>query len=122
MTSVTVELAQWAAGLRPTPDDLALADRSLTDAVAVTLAALDDPVTRLAAGLPDGARWAVAEHALDFDDLHKFQAELADCVRGLDTDPGSWTWKNAAATLRRLILAPPATAPLKSEKDRAWMS
>ncbi len=33
------------------------------DTVAVTLAARDHRVTRLAAGLPDGARWAVAGHA-----------------------------------------------------------
>ena len=30
-------------------------------------------------------------------------AKLADCVAGLDTDPGSWTWDNAAETLRRYL-------------------
>ena len=76
MTSVGVTLAQWAARLDPQPGDLALADRSLRDTVAVALAARDHRVTRLAAGqgvrgvLPDGARWAVAAHVLDFDDLH----------------------------------------------------
>jgi 2-methylcitrate dehydratase PrpD len=30
-------------------------------------------------------------------------AKLAGCVRGLDTDPASWTWDNAAATLRRYL-------------------
>ena len=70
MTSVAETLAEWAADLRPDPADLELADRSLRDTVAVTLAARDDRVTRLAAGLPEGARWAVAGRVLDFDDLH----------------------------------------------------
>ena len=70
MTSVATTLAEWAHGLRPTADDVALADRSLRDTVAVALAASDHRVTQLAAGLPDGARWAVAAHVLDFDDLH----------------------------------------------------
>jgi len=70
MTSVAVTLARWAADLPPSPGDLELAHRSLLDTVAVTLAARDHRVTRLAAGLPEGARWAVAGHVLDFDDLH----------------------------------------------------
>jgi 2-methylcitrate dehydratase PrpD len=70
MTSVALALARWAHDLQPAPEDLALADRSLLDTVAVALAARDSPVTRVAASLPDGARWAVAAHVLDFDDLH----------------------------------------------------
>ena len=70
MSSVASALARWAHDLQPTPEDLALADRSLRDTVAVALAARDNPVTYVAAGLPDGARWAVAGHVLDFDDLH----------------------------------------------------
>ncbi len=70
MTSVAVTLARWAARLEPEPGDLELADRSLLDTVAVALAARDHRVTRLAAGLPEGARWAAAGHVLDFDDLH----------------------------------------------------
>jgi 2-methylcitrate dehydratase PrpD len=70
MTSVAVTLARWAADLQPSQDDLELADRALLDTVAVTLAARDHRVTRLAAQLPMGARWAVAGHVLDFDDLH----------------------------------------------------
>jgi 2-methylcitrate dehydratase PrpD len=70
MTSIASALARWAHDLRPTPEDLALADRSLADTVAVALAARDSPVTRVAASLPEGARWAVAGHVLDFDDLH----------------------------------------------------
>ena len=56
MTALALALADWAHGLEPGQDDLALAGRSLADTVAVTLAARDHPVTRLAAGLPDGAR------------------------------------------------------------------
>jgi len=68
--SAAGDLARWAAGLRPTAADLELADRSLRDTLAVALAAREHPVTALAASLPEGARWAVAAHVLDFDDLH----------------------------------------------------
>jgi 2-methylcitrate dehydratase PrpD len=37
-------------------------------------------------------------------------AKLADCVGGLDTDPASWTWDNAADTLRRLVPGAGTTA------------
>ena len=60
MTSVAVTLARWVADLQPSPGDLELAHRSLLDTVAVALAAREHRVTRLAAGLPEGARWAVA--------------------------------------------------------------
>jgi 2-methylcitrate dehydratase PrpD len=70
MTSVATRLATWAAGIAPSPADVTLADRSLRDTTAVALAARHHRVTRLAAGLPEGARWAVAGHVLDFDDLH----------------------------------------------------
>ena len=50
MTSVAVTLAEWAAGLEPDREDLELAHRSLLDTVAVTLAAREHRVTRLAAG------------------------------------------------------------------------
>jgi 2-methylcitrate dehydratase PrpD len=68
--SLAGRLAQWAHDLQPSPEDSELAERSLLDTVAVALAARDHPVTRLAAMLPEGARWAVAAHVLDFDDLH----------------------------------------------------
>ncbi|MFR9777029.1 MmgE/PrpD family protein [Micromonospora sp. MS34] len=70
MASLAHVLADWAADLAPTPDDLALADRALLDTVAVAVAAREHPVTRLAADLPDSARWSAAAHVLDFDDLH----------------------------------------------------
>jgi 2-methylcitrate dehydratase PrpD len=70
MTSTARVLAEWAHELEPTAADLALADRSLIDTVAVTLAARDHPVTKIAASLSEAGRWATAGHVLDFDDLH----------------------------------------------------
>jgi 2-methylcitrate dehydratase PrpD len=43
----------------------------------------------------------------------QLQAKLADCVRGLDTDPGSWTWANAADALRRWLPSGPRPAEEK---------
>ncbi|MER7011721.1 MmgE/PrpD family protein [Saccharopolyspora sp. NPDC000359] len=70
MASLAEDLADWAVELDPGPDDLALAQRALLDTAAVTLAARDDPLTAIAADLPDAARWAATGHVLDFDDLH----------------------------------------------------
>jgi len=105
MTSVAVTLARWAADLQPSPDDLELAHRSLLDTVAVTLAARDHRVTRLAAGLPDGARWAVAGHVLDFDDLHMPSTThiSAVCVpTALATGGGPRAYLAAAGVMARL--------------------
>lgn len=70
MASTAERLATWAHDLAPTPADHELARRALVDTLAVTLAARDHPMRRLAAGLPDAARWAAVGHVLDFDDLH----------------------------------------------------
>ena len=70
MTSTARLLAQWAYELEPTEADLALAGRSLLDTVAVTLAAREHPVTKVASSLSEAGRWATAGHVLDFDDLH----------------------------------------------------
>ncbi|MDA3630085.1 MmgE/PrpD family protein [Saccharopolyspora sp. WRP15-2] len=70
MASIAEALANWAAELEPSTEDLALAQRSLLDTAAVTLAAREDPLTAIAAELPDAARWAAVGHVLDFDDLH----------------------------------------------------
>jgi len=67
---LAARLAQWAHDLQPGPADRELAAAALRDTIAVALAARDHPVTRLAAGLADGPRWAVGAHVLDFDDLH----------------------------------------------------
>lgn len=64
-------LADWATSLEPTTDDLALADRSLADTVAVAVAARDEPlVARVAPILDRCGLWALAGHLLDYDDLH----------------------------------------------------
>ena len=105
MTSVAVTLARWAERLEPEPGDLELADRSLRDTVAVTLAARDHRVTRLAAGLPDGARWAIAGHVLDFDDLHMPSTThvSAVCVpTALATGGGPRAYLAAAGVMARL--------------------
>jgi 2-methylcitrate dehydratase PrpD len=70
MDSAAEALARWAHELVPDAEDLALAQRSLRDTLAVTLAARDDDLVRISAGLPDAARWAAVGHVLDFDDLH----------------------------------------------------
>ena len=105
MTSVAVTLARWAARLEPEPGEEELADRSLLDTVAVTLAARDHRVTRLAAGLPEGARWAVAGHVLDFDDLHMPSTThvSAVCVpTALATGGGPRAYLAAAGVMARL--------------------
>ncbi len=105
MTSIASALGQWAHELRPTPADLALADRSLLDTVAVTLAAHDHPVAQLAARLPEGARWAATGHVLDFDDLHMPSTThiSAVCVpTSLATGGGARGYLAAAGVMARL--------------------
>ncbi|MEU5974643.1 MmgE/PrpD family protein [Streptomyces sp. NPDC047315] len=69
MAALAETLARWAHSHQPDTDDLALAERSLLDTLAVTLAARVHEVARLAAPLPDAARWAAVGHVLDFDDV-----------------------------------------------------
>lgn len=68
--TTTGALAQWAADLVPSVDDLKLAQTALIDTVAVAVAAHDHPLTHIVAGLPAAARWAAQAHVLDYDDLH----------------------------------------------------
>jgi 2-methylcitrate dehydratase PrpD len=105
MRSVALALARWAVDLEPTPDDLELAERSLLDTVAVTLAGRGHRVARLAADLPAGARWAVAGHVLDFDDLHMpstthVSAVCVPTVLALDGGPRAYL--AAAGVMARL--------------------
>jgi len=105
VTSACAGLARWAAELTPDEADLALADRSLLDTVAVTLAGRQHRVTRLAAGLPEPARWAVAGHVLDFDDLHMPSTThvSAVCVpTALATGGGPRAFLAAAGVMARL--------------------
>ncbi len=105
MTPAAIALAQWAADLEPEPGDLELADRSLLDTVAVALAARHHRVTRLAVCLPEGARWAIAGHVLDFDDLHMPSTThvSAVCVpTALATGGGPRAYLAAAGVMARL--------------------
>jgi len=105
MTALALALADWAHGLQPDQDDLTLASRSLADTVAVTLAARDHPVTALAAALPDGARWAVAGHVLDFDDLHMASTTHVSVVcvpTALATGGGARGYLAAAGVMARI--------------------
>ena len=105
MVSVAVTLAEWAAELEPDREDLELAHRSLLDTVAVTLAARDHRVTRLAEVLPEGARWAVAGHVLDFDDLHMPSTTHVSVVcvpTALATGGGARAYLAAAGVMARL--------------------
>ena len=105
MTSTARVLAQWAHDLEPTAADLALAGRSLLDTVAVTLAARDHPVTKIAASLSEAGRWATAGHVLDFDDLHMPSTThvSAVCVpAALASGGGARAYLAAAGAMARL--------------------
>jgi len=105
MTQAAEILAQWAANLEPTEEDLALADRSLADTLAVTVAARDHPVSRVSASLPEAARWAVAGHVLDFDDLHMPSTTHISVVcapTALALDGGPRAYLAAAGVMARL--------------------
>ena len=104
-TSLALRLAEWAHDLQPSRGDLELAHRSLLDTVAVALAARDHPATALASALPEGARWAVAGHVLDFDDLHMESTThiSAVCVpTALATGGGAKAYLAAAGVMARL--------------------
>jgi len=64
------ELAGWATSLDPSEEDLALAQRSLLDTVAVAWAARRDPLCRVFGRLSETGRLAALAHVLDYDDLH----------------------------------------------------
>jgi 2-methylcitrate dehydratase PrpD len=105
---MATELAGWAYRLQPSRADLDLAGRALMDTVAVTLAARGHPVARLAAELPDGARWAVAGHVLDFDDLHMESTTHVSVVcvpTALATGGGARAYLAAAGVMTRLGMA-----------------
>jgi 2-methylcitrate dehydratase PrpD len=105
MTSTASVLAQWAHDLDPTEEDLALADRSLLDTVAVTIAARDHRVAQIAASLGEAGQWAAAGHVLDFDDLHMPSTTHVSviCVpTALATGGGPRAYLAAAGVMARL--------------------
>jgi hypothetical protein len=57
---IALELAEWAAGLQPSDDDLSLARRALIDTVAVSVAAHGDPLLASAQPFGPGGRLAAA--------------------------------------------------------------
>jgi hypothetical protein len=63
--TATERLAEWAHRLVPSAADLALAERSLRDTVAI--AAADHPVVSYSIELDRAGAWSVAAHVLDFD-------------------------------------------------------
>jgi 2-methylcitrate dehydratase PrpD len=70
VNSIANELAHWAYEYEPTADDVELANRSLVDTVCTIIAAKDRPTVARVRDLSDGARWGVAAHIDDYDDLH----------------------------------------------------
>ena len=68
--SIALELAAWAAEFTPGEADLRLADCALADTAAVSVAAREAPLLRIARPLGIAGRLAVAAHVLDYDDLH----------------------------------------------------
>ena len=64
------ELAAWACGFAPTPDEDTLAQRALLDTVSVALAARGGPFEHMLGPLSEAGRWAALAHVIDFDDLH----------------------------------------------------
>jgi 2-methylcitrate dehydratase PrpD len=70
LASLARDLAGWTTDLVPSATDLALADRSLKDTLAVTVAARGERLAHIVRDVPEAARWATVGHLLDFDDLH----------------------------------------------------
>ena len=65
-----IALARWALSLRPTPDELADAQRQLIDVTACALAAVPDSVVASTSGEEAALRWAAAAHVLVLDGVH----------------------------------------------------
>jgi hypothetical protein len=70
MTELACAPADWATEFEPDEQDLALAQRSLLDTLAVMCAAYDHPLRHLFDQLGEAGCWAALAHVLDFDDLH----------------------------------------------------
>jgi 2-methylcitrate dehydratase PrpD len=70
VASLSESLASWAAGLRAGPDDVAFAERSLRDTLAVAAAARGHLSAPLARELGEAGRLAMLAHLIDYDDLH----------------------------------------------------
>lgn len=99
------DLAAWAVRLTPDAEDLALADRALTDTAAVLLAARPHRVAGLLEPFDEAGAWAVLAHVLDFDDLHMTSTThiSAVCVpAALATGAGARGYLAGAGVMARL--------------------
>lgn len=104
-TDSALALAEWATTLQPTERDLELADAALLDTVAVGCAAVREPILGKVAHLDEGARWAVACHILDFDDLHMPSTTHISTVcvpAALATNGGAAAYLAGAGVMARL--------------------
>ena len=98
-------LAEWAASLEPSSDDLQLAERALADTVAVALGARDEKLLLIARPLGAGGRLAVAAHVLDYDDLHVPSTSHISSVcvpAALTAGGGARAYLAGAGTMARL--------------------
>lgn len=98
-------LAGWATELEPSDEDLALAQRSLLDTMAVAYAARGHPLAPLFDELGPAGRLAARAHVLDFDDLHMPSTAhiSAICVPvALATNGGARAYLAGAGVMARL--------------------
>jgi 2-methylcitrate dehydratase PrpD len=105
VTARIADLADWACDVRPGADDTALAQRSLVDTVAVTLAGADDPVAGWTAGADAALRWAAVGHVLDFDDVHlpsTSHVSVVCAAAALATGGGAREYLAGAGVMARL--------------------
>lgn len=99
------DLAEWATRFTPSIADHELARTSLVDTVAVTVAAEQDPIVALTAGLDTPLRWGAVGHVLDFDDVHLPSTSHVSVVCGmatLATGGGAREYLAAAGVMARL--------------------
>jgi 2-methylcitrate dehydratase PrpD len=109
VTTRIADLAEWATAVHTAAhideSDEELAGRALVDTVAVTLAALDDPITGWTVGQPAALRWAAVGHVLDFDDVHLPSTSHVSVVcvpAALACGGGSREYLAAAGVMARL--------------------
>ncbi len=99
-------LAEWATRLRPTDEDLALAEWALRDTVAASVAAGDHELRPLFdRHLGEAGRRSALAHVLDFDDLHMPSTAhiSAICVpTALATEGGARAYLAGAGVMARL--------------------
>ena len=94
-SAVSRDAAQRLVGLvevKPEPGGNSLLDGQLD----VDIHTSDGTILRASQQFPPGSPARPPSAA-------QLQSKLAECVRGLGTNPDSWTWENAAGTLRHFL-------------------